>query len=373
MRRARPRIPRWVARRGPLALLAAVPVLVIGGAALGSTGPTYTGTATFVVPSGATATGPGSSYEARSLALTYARLIPEDRSLLQVLARSIGESSDDLVGTVSATPVVDTALVRVSYRSGDLPGTEKVLAAAVGALTGTTSPTSAIPPGTLVLTGTSIATADAEGAGASRALVAIAALVLAAVVIVLAERTDPRIDAADELTAPDGAAVLDCSRLAGSVARRILWTRAAREGVEQIVLIGADEHHAEAVTWCDERLRPDEDTAPSDGRTGITLERAGRSRRLEGIATLPDPTDPSLGRVTDHDVALVVRAGTRRRHVADAIATLHGADARVRWLVFAPARLRRHGETGTVTTLSSPGSDHDPGPRPDEGAVARGR
>ena len=79
-------IPPWLRRRAWL-LVATIGLVVAAGTALGwNRGSVYHGQALFIVPSGATTQGPGGAYEAKTLAITYVNLIPEDEAIVRYVA-----------------------------------------------------------------------------------------------------------------------------------------------------------------------------------------------------------------------------------------------------------------------------------------------
>src|SRR5579875_1882106 len=188
-------VPAWLGRRAWLLVLALVAGSAGGWFAGKHTATSYHAAATLVVQSGASRVGPGSANDAEALATTYAALIPKDQGLLQAAAARLGMTSAAVGKAVTASVEQGTSLVVLGFSA---PTAQRAIA---GATAMARTVTSVIPISPAVAAGSitvvSLPTAASQGGTLHRLglpLGAAIGLLVGLILVMVAERTDPRID-----------------------------------------------------------------------------------------------------------------------------------------------------------------------------------
>lgn len=182
----------------PIAVLGVMAIAQL--AALATDSSEHLAEAVVVVRAGASGDDPGSPRDASDLATSYVRSIPEDGGVIRAVADVVGGDPDDVAEHISALGTLDTALIRLRFDAGSeaeaLAGARALQAAVSGEQPRSRS------VGARVLTEVRAARiVDAPSGGGLPTLIAslILGLLLALIVILGLERSDPRIDTVDEL------------------------------------------------------------------------------------------------------------------------------------------------------------------------------
>ena len=292
--------PRWLLRRSWLLVLAVVAGTAGGLVAAKGSSTSYSATATLVVQSGAGKAGPGSANDAQALATTYAALIPKDQAILELAARSLHVSTGAVASRLSVSVEMGTSLLLVKYSA---PVAEQAVA---GSTLLARSVASAAPPTPAIASGSLVVVQLPSGAVAGGALHKYGApigglfgLLLGIVLVLAAERADPRVD--DTLTLGEAAGCpaasvpedLSLPELARALSRAM-----AGSTVTVVPLSGPDGAGAMSLA---RRLVP---TLPQTA-TGSSVSVSPPFS--SGAVELSRGSGPTI---------LVLRAGRRRRDVA---------------------------------------------------------
>jgi capsular polysaccharide biosynthesis protein len=185
----------WLLRRSWLLVLALVAGTSGGYLAAKHSPTSYSATATLVVQSGAGRAGPGSANDAQALATTYAALIPKDQAILQDVAGSLHIPAAEVSAHLSVSVEMGTSLLLVKYSapaSAQAVSGSTLLARSVASAA---PPTPAIASGSLVivqLPSAAVAGGALHKYGAP--IGGIVGLFLGIVLVLAAERADPRVD-----------------------------------------------------------------------------------------------------------------------------------------------------------------------------------
>ncbi len=182
-------------RRSWLLVLALLAGTAGGFLAAAGSSTSYSATSTLVVQSGAGRAGPGSANDAEALATTYAALIPKDQAILQRVAGALHTSTSAVSQHLSVSVELGTSLLLVRYNA---PTAEEAVAGSAllaRTVVGSAAPTPAIASGSVVivqLPTTGVAGGALHKYGAP--IGAIFGMLLGIVLVLAAERADPRID-----------------------------------------------------------------------------------------------------------------------------------------------------------------------------------
>ncbi|MGH9043505.1 MAG: hypothetical protein ACRDVP_01455 [Acidimicrobiales bacterium] len=202
---------RVLARRAWILLLA-IGAGVGGGWYAGAHATTsYGAQATLVVQSGAGKTGPGSANDAVALATTYSALIPNDQSILSAAGGVLKMAPQEVAANLKVTVEAGTSLLLVDFSAANasqaIAGADAVARAVVRS--GPVNP--AIAAGSVAMVNLANG-AHRQGTLHKEGIVigALLGLFLGFILVLAAERADPRVD--------DGAAL---ARAAGCPAARI--------------------------------------------------------------------------------------------------------------------------------------------------------
>jgi hypothetical protein len=312
----------WLLRRSWLLILAVVAGTAGGFVAAKSSTTSYSATATLVVQSGAGKAGPGSANDAQALATTYAALIPKDQAILQTAARSLHVSTAAVASHLSVSVEMGTSLLLLKYSA---PVADQAVAGSTllaRSVAGAAPPTPAIASGSLVIVQLP------NGAVAGGALHKYGApigglfgLLLGIVLVLAAERADPRVD--DTFTLEEAAGCpaasvpedLSLPELARALSRSLTGN-----AVTVVPLSGLDGTGAMALA---RRL------VPSLPQTSTGSSVSVSPSFSSGAVELSRGSGPTI---------LVLRAGRRRRDVAAAAERLRLMGRAPLWAVLVGKR-----------------------------------
>jgi len=194
-RSTRHKAPIWLFRRSWLLVLALLAGTAGGFLAAKSSSTSYSATSTLVVQSGAGKAGPGSANDAQALATTYAALIPKDQAILQDVAGTLHLSTSAVARHLSVSVEMGTSLMLVKFSA---PTAAQAVA---GSTLFARTVASAAPPTAAIASGSVVIVQLPSGAVAGGALHKYGApigglfgLLLGIVLVLAAERADPRVD-----------------------------------------------------------------------------------------------------------------------------------------------------------------------------------
>ena len=291
-----------------------------------------------IVPSGASAEGPGAAGEATRLAVTYAGAIPDDDGVQRAVSRRLGWSPDTVSDSISVTNPPDTAVLRISFEAPDrresLAGAEAI----VGALVGPAPMARSVAPNSLQSVRAPETVDEAGGIGGAIPVGIVLGLALGVVLAVAWERADPRFDTSEQLAEAMHCEATSLDRLAPDAAAALVgrW-RDLTGGSRRVTLVAATRDRGGSVL-----------------RVAGWLSEAAEAGGMDVRVSSPDELDregpgESLGAGYGSSAALVlVVGGVPGGHGAAERAALLG-DALV---VVVPRGARRAEAIGAVQFLS---------------------
>lgn len=199
------RVPRGLIRRSWLVALALLAGSAGGWFAGKHAATSYGAQATVVVRSGSSASGPGGANDATTLATTYAALIPKDQSILAVAGRTIGVSPAVVGHDLSVTVENGTSVMVIDYSASDPASAIKGARAVAGAVASATPVSLAIGPDSVAVV-SEPTSAHLQGTLHKYGVVigGLLGLMVGLVLVLAAERADPRIDEAAALAEASG-------------------------------------------------------------------------------------------------------------------------------------------------------------------------
>ncbi len=315
----------WLWRRGWI-LVATLVAGAVGGWFAGARHATaYSAQATLVVRSGAGSSGPGSANDALALAITYSAVIPSDQQLLNAVARHLGTTEATVASRISASVETGTSVLQISYSAPTPSAARRGAATVATTLSGASAVSATIPKGSVVVVRlpTSATVANSmQKYGAP--LGALLGLALGFVIVLAAERADPRVDDAGELA---GAAGCPGTTVPGEVSDAELARAIARRRLsdEPITLVPLTEEDQPASVALAQRLAA---AWPSPALSRLVVGPAFTSGRTD-IARGSGPT------------VLVAGAGAAQRAVTSAAERLRLLGRPPLWAVLIPQARRR--------------------------------
>ena len=199
------RVPRGILRRAWLVALALVAGSAGGWFAGKHAGTSYAAQATVVVRSGSSRSGPGSANDALALATTYAALIPKDQSVLGVAGRTLGVSPNAVGHSLSVTVENGTSILLIDYSAASAGAAINGARAVAGAVASTTPVSLAIGPGSVAVV-SEPTSAHLQGTLHKYGIVigGLLGLLVGLVLLLAAERADPRVDDAAAMATASG-------------------------------------------------------------------------------------------------------------------------------------------------------------------------
>ena len=287
----------WFRRRAWV-LLPVVAIVVVVAQFVAERRPVmYEAQAVLVVPSGASAEGPGSSGEAARLAGTYAELIPADSRVLDEVSQRVGLRADEIEENLDVDHVSDTSLLRVSFTSTDSDEAIAVAEAVAESVSGSNPVTETIAAESLLVARLPTSTTTVSQPRASATAVGIIlGLALGAVAMVIWERSDARVDTEEALAMELGcpAAVMEELGPAGVAALLDRWRDMAEHSPARVALVAVSPWQIPTTTDVGERLMSDARTADlylvlTAGRGSEELLGGGLAADLRHSGT-PAPT-----------------------------------------------------------------------------------
>lgn len=196
----------WLRRRWLLLLV--LPVAAVLAAWLAQPPTTYTASAIMRVPAGEDALSPGQPVEASYLAETYARIIPADETLPARAARAARVDLADVQDSIDALQLPGSSLIEITVSKDSAELAQRIADATVVVLSDSLPVSDALPSDVLVPVSSSTAERTSLAPWQLYSVAGLAGLLLAALLIVVLERMDPRVD-----TPEDVAALLTCPAL----------------------------------------------------------------------------------------------------------------------------------------------------------------
>ena len=237
----RSKVP-WLFRRGLVLIVTVVVTTATAIAVSSAKQATYSSDAILLVNPGATSASPGSSQEAQALAATFAGLIPSDNALLRAVASATGHSPAEVKAGTTVTVVNGTSLLDLRFTAHSPTGATTGVSAMSQAISGSRPATRAIPSGTItVVRDAGPPISHAQKPATAAALGLMLGLFLAAVIMIIWERADARIDKAGQITALLGvpARSLDSLNVDSAAAMLDHWKSSTQREGPKIALLSA--------------------------------------------------------------------------------------------------------------------------------------
>jgi capsular polysaccharide biosynthesis protein len=316
------RFPRGLVRRGWLLALALAAGSAGGWFAGVHAGTTYGAQATLVVQSGAGKTGPGSANDALALATTYSALISKDQSILSTAGGMLHMSSGTVARSLSVTVENGTSLLLVDFSAPTAAQAVAGADAVARAVASSTPLTAAIAAGSVAIVSVPN-TAHRQGTlhKYGIALGGFLGLVVGLILVLAAERADPRIDDAVSMATAAGCrAALVPNDLSFAELARVLSDAGTPKGLTVVPITISDTAPTMELA---RGLRP---CWPTNG-PAVAISPSFSS----GVIELSRGSGPTV---------LVSHPGTRQRDVVAAAERLRMIGRPPVWAVLANRRLR---------------------------------
>jgi capsular polysaccharide biosynthesis protein len=320
---SRARFPRGLARRSWLLVIALVAGSAGGWFAGTHATTSYGAQATLVVQSGAGKTGPGSANDALALATTYSALIPKDQSILSTASGTLKVAPSTIEKNLTVTVENGTSLLLLSYSA---PTAQRAVAGADAVARAVASGvplTPAIAAGSVAIVSVPNS-ASKEGVLHKYGVVlgGFIGLVVGLILVLAAERADPRIDDAVGMAAAAGCrAAIVPSDLSFPELARVLADAGREKGRLTIVPLAIPD--TASTMELARELRP---CWPADG-PAVAISPSFSS----GVVELTKGSGPTV---------LIAHPGTRLRDVVSATERLRMMNRAPVWAVLANRRLR---------------------------------
>ncbi len=202
---ARRSFPKGLVRRSWLLALALVAGSAGGWFAGVHAGTSYGAQSVVVVQSGAGKAGPGSANDALALATTYAALIPKDQSILSSAARVLNLSTSQIEGSLGVTVEQGTSLLQIDFTASSAAKAIAGAQAVARAVASSRSLTPAIAAGSVAIVSTPTS-AHLQGTLHKYGIIlgGLLGIVVGLILVLAAERADPRIDDAAAMATASG-------------------------------------------------------------------------------------------------------------------------------------------------------------------------
>ena len=353
-----------IARRGWVVPLVVVAVAAIAFGVNRIRTHQVTAQSVVLVTSEAGPDGPGFATEAAKLALSYATVIPQDQSVVQQIASTIGRSNSYVRDHFSVSNPTDTAILQLRFRDKSSSLAAEGSRAAVQAVAGDHPVTPAIGPGSVQ----AVRLADRPKRPAKGDVVAVIiggvlGLAFGIVLLLAWERADRRIDDPKDVLAHAGLPATRLESLSpqalGSLLER--WARLSESQPARVAIVPLTSGSAASAREVAYRLQ---DAAP------VHVQRYGDGGAYEPVsgmtivATAPLGGDGTAeGEALRSDVrVLFARRGLREREIDSALTVLHQFGAPADWLLLSgsPKRVQAWLAQGPAPEPERPG---EPAPR----------
>jgi hypothetical protein len=291
---------------------------------------------------------PGSPDAAAKSATNYATLIPLDDAVIAAAAAKAGVAPKDLRDSLTVTSDPGTALVRIDVVA------KKALVAVDSAAAVATTVTRPDPPGQIVKDGLKLVTVpDAAvrvGESSSSALFigGLLGLLVGLLAAFALERSDRRVDTADDLADLLGTPATDWGTVTPAEARALAYRWRSLSGVEapEVAVVATAPMSRDDVKDLLASLGPDPAASargaapgtPSAARAGARADDAGTSGDIGLVAVGAPGTGEGaeLRTQTSDLVVVVVREGTRMAVVRESLVRLAEYGVVVVWGLLAP-------------------------------------
>ncbi len=316
------KFPKGLLRRSWLVVLALVAGSAGGWYAGRHAGTSYGAEAVVVVQSGAGKAGPGSASDAMALATTYAALIPKDASILSAAGGVLNMSNAAVAKALDVTVESGTSLLQINFTASSATKSVAGAQAVAHAIASAKPLTAAIAVGSVAVVSLP-SSAHLQGTLHKYGIVigAFLGLVIGLILVLAAERADPRIDDAPAMaTASRCRAALVPADLSFEELARVLADAGHDKGLTIVPVVAGD--NAPTI----ELARGLRSCWPADGPP-VTISPPFAS----GIAELSRGSGPTV---------LVSHPGTRQRDVLAAAERLRMIGRSPVWAVLANRRLR---------------------------------
>jgi capsular polysaccharide biosynthesis protein len=269
------------------------------------------------------------SFNATRLAQTYANALPDDGGLLREVSDAVGADEEQVAGALSVKAESETAVLRLEYRAPSEQDAVDGATAAVRAVTGTSPEAISIPADVLeVIRAPRVLSAPAPGISpAALAVGAILGLFLGVVLATGLERSDRRVDGADDLVeALRGTPVTRLTRRHGGLTPALLerWRSLSGSPAPSVALVSIGRVGGAALEALAARAASASDSEPAGGDPGPapTVVAGGPLGADGGAEMASQQTDMTV---------LVVRRGTPEREVEAGRALLEQFGVTPRW------------------------------------------
>jgi len=168
-------------------------------------GTSYGAQATLLVQSGAGKTGPGGANDALALATTYSAVIPKDQAILGASGGSLAMTPSAVSKALSVTVQTGTSLLLLNFTASTPNQAVRGATAVARAVASSTRLTAAIAPGSVAIVSVPTS-AHRQGTLHKYGIVlgAFLGLVVGIILVLAAERADPRIDDAASMASATG-------------------------------------------------------------------------------------------------------------------------------------------------------------------------
>ena len=228
---------RILRRRGWVLVAAFLVTTLFADLVASHRGETYTAESTAVVSA-----RPNSLLtpdQSNTLAGTYAALIPKDTAILGSVASRLGTSVSDVQERISVINTTGTALLLIGYRGTSAANSIAGATAALSAITGSYPVSPNIIPGSVGAVQAPTKASASKSVGVLVAIGAILGIALGALLMIVWERVDPRIDRPEDLSQEIGSPASPVSAIspAGVNALVARWKVLADHGPSRIALV----------------------------------------------------------------------------------------------------------------------------------------
>ena len=336
------RFPRKLAavalRRGWIVVAAIVLVTALSAFAGSVGGGSTLAESVAIVPAGAGEEGPGDAVQATQLAQTYVEAIPLDDAVTDEVSRAIDRSVEDAEESITVVGNPETSILRLQYEDSARDRALTAAGALLDAVTGRDPVAQSVARGSLqVVSEPSVLRESSGGSSAAIPIGIFLGLCLGIVLVAAWERSDPRIDGAEELAEAAGTPATALGDVAPQNIDALVerWRRLAPDGGEsQVVGLLAGTQHSEQL------VRPAaNELAGLSAANGHSL-RVATSKGSNGaepglvVVTGGLPGGPSAGEAIAADASVVVVAverGARVSELRSTLAVLEQFGARPAW------------------------------------------